>query len=125
MSRSARRGPSAQTASGPSAGYFWSRDSKYVMYVQDNGGDENFNIYGIDPTAPADPATGVPPTRALTDLKGVRVMLYAVPRSKPDILYIGLNDRDPRYHDLYELHISTGQKTSGKEEHRRDLRLDL
>jgi dipeptidyl aminopeptidase/acylaminoacyl peptidase len=34
-----------------------------------------------------------------------------VPKSKPDILYIGLNDRDPRYHDLYELHLSTGEKT--------------
>jgi dipeptidyl aminopeptidase/acylaminoacyl peptidase len=95
----------------PIGGYFWSHDSKYVMYVQDNGGDENFNIYAIDPTAAADPATGVPPTRALTDLKGVRVMLYEVPRSKPDILYIGLNDRDARYHDLYEMHISTGART--------------
>jgi hypothetical protein len=27
-----------------------------------------------------------------------------------DILYIGLNDRDPRWHDLYELHLSTGEK---------------
>ncbi len=95
----------------PISGYFWSHHSKYVMYVQDNGGDENFNIYAIDPTTAADPATGVPPTRALTDLKGVRVMLYAVPRSKPDILYIGLNDRDARYHDLYEMHISTGVRT--------------
>ncbi len=55
-------------------------------------------------------ATGVPPTRALTDLKGVRTQIYAVPRAKPDILYIGLNDRDKRWHDLYELHLSTGEK---------------
>ena len=52
-----------------------------------------------------------PPTRALTNLKGVRTMIYAAPKSKPDILYIGLNDRDPRWHDLYELHLSTGEKT--------------
>ncbi len=32
-------------------------------------------------------------------------------KTKPDILYIGLNDRDPRWHDLYELHLSTGEKT--------------
>ena len=25
-------------------------------------------------------------------------------------MYIGLNDRDPRWHDLYELRISTGEK---------------
>jgi dipeptidyl aminopeptidase/acylaminoacyl peptidase len=91
--------------------YFWSRDSKYVVYAQDHAGDENFNIYAIDPAAPADSASGVPITRALTDLQKVRVAIYALPTSKPDILYVGLNDRDPRYHDLYELSLSKGVKT--------------
>jgi dipeptidyl aminopeptidase/acylaminoacyl peptidase len=94
----------------PVGGYFWSRNSKYVLYSQDNAGDENFNVYAIDPAAPADEKTGVPVTRALTNLKGVRTMIFAAPRAKPDILYIGLNDRDSRWHDLYELHISTGEK---------------
>ncbi|MBS1800059.1 MAG: S9 family peptidase [Acidobacteria bacterium] len=94
----------------PVGGYFWSRNSKYVLYAQDNAGDENFNVYAIDPAAPADEKTGVPVTRALTNLKGVRTMIFAAPKAKPDILYIGLNDRDPRWHDLYELHISTGEK---------------
>jgi len=103
--------PVSAEATRPIRSYFWSRDSKYVLYSQDSGGDENFNIYAIDPTLAADPKTGVPPTRALTDLKGVRTEIFSVPRAKPDILYIGLNDRDPRWHDLYELHISTGEKT--------------
>ncbi len=107
---SAARPISADTKR-PISGYLWSRNSKYVLYGQDNGGDENFNIYAIDPAAPVDATTGVPPTRALTDLKGVQAVPYAVPRAKPDILYVGLNDRDPRYHDLYELHISTGERT--------------
>jgi dipeptidyl aminopeptidase/acylaminoacyl peptidase len=94
----------------PVGSYFWSRNSKYVLYSQDNAGDENFNIYAIDPAAPADAQTGLPPTRALTDLKGVRTMIYAVPKAKPDILYIGLNDRDKHWHDLYELHLSTGER---------------
>jgi len=95
----------------PVRAYFWSRDSRYVLYAQDAGGDENFNVYAIDPAAAADAKTGVPPTRALTDLKGVRTMIFAAPRAKPDILYIGLNDRDKQWHDLYELRISTGEKT--------------
>lgn len=103
--------PVSAEATRPIRVYFWSRDSKYILYAQDVGGDENFNVYAIDPTQPADAATGVPPTRALTNLKGVRTELYAAPRAKPDILYIGLNDRDPQWHDLYELHISTGEKT--------------
>jgi len=103
--------PVSAEATRPVRGYFWSRDSKYLLYAQDAGGDENFNVYAVDPTLPADPKTGVPPTRALTNLKGVRTEIFAAPRSKPDVLYIGLNDRDPQFHDLYELHISTGQKT--------------
>jgi dipeptidyl aminopeptidase/acylaminoacyl peptidase len=102
--------PVSAEAVRPVRGYFWSRDSKYLLYAQDAGGDENFNIYAIDPTQAPDPKTGLPPTRALTDLKKVRTEIFAVPRSKPDILYIGLNDRDPHWHDLYELHLSTGEK---------------
>jgi dipeptidyl aminopeptidase/acylaminoacyl peptidase len=102
--------PVSAEATRPVRGYFWSRDSKYILYSQDAGGDENFNIYAIDPSLAADAKTGVPPTRALTNLKGVRTEIFEVPKSKPDILYIGLNDRDPRWHDLYELRLSTGEK---------------
>jgi dipeptidyl aminopeptidase/acylaminoacyl peptidase len=102
--------PVSAEATRPIRSYFWSRDSRYILYVQDAAGDENFNVYAIDPALSADPKTGVPPTRALTNLKGVRTLIYAAPKSKPDILYIGLNDRDPQWHDLYELHISTGEK---------------
>lgn len=103
--------PLSAEATRPIRQYFWSRDSKFVLYAQDAGGDENFNVYAIDPRAAADAKTGVPPTRALTNLKGVRTMIYATPKAKPDVLYIGLNDRDPQWHDLYELKISTGEKT--------------
>jgi hypothetical protein len=102
--------PVSAEASRPIRNYFWSHDSKYILYVQDSGGDENFNVYAIDPKLPADTKTGVPPTHALTNLKGVRTQIFSVPKAKPDILYIGLNDRDPKWHDLYELSISTGEK---------------
>ena len=102
--------PMSKETTRPVRQYFWSRDSKYILYAQDAGGDENFNVYAIDPTQPAESATGVPPTRALTNYKGVRTMIYDTPKAKPDILYIGLNDRDPKWHDLYELSISTGEK---------------
>ena len=102
--------PVSAEATRPIRNYFWSYDSKYIVYAQDSGGDENFNVYAIDPKLPADRKTGVPPTRALTNLQGVRTQIFAVPKAKPDILYIGLNDRDPKWHDLYELSISTGEK---------------
>jgi dipeptidyl aminopeptidase/acylaminoacyl peptidase len=95
----------------PVSGYFWSRDSKYLLYSQDQLGDENFNVYAIDPTAAADASTGVPPVRNITNAKGSRILIYDLPKSDPDILYIGINDRDKAWHDLYKLKISTGERT--------------
>jgi len=91
--------------------FFWSRDGKYVLYAQDKLGDENFNAYAVNPADPLPAGAEVPTARNLTDLKGVRVELVAVPRSEPDILYAGLNDRDKSWHDLYRIRISTGERT--------------
>jgi dipeptidyl aminopeptidase/acylaminoacyl peptidase len=52
----------------------------------------------------------VPAARNITDAKGARALIYATPKSQPDTLYIGLNDRDPAWHDLYKLTISTGKR---------------
>jgi dipeptidyl aminopeptidase/acylaminoacyl peptidase len=95
----------------PIAGYFWTRDSKYILYVKDNDGDENYNVYAVDPSAKPAAGADAPPSRDLTGLKSVRVELYAVPKNNPDVVYIGLNDRDKAWHDLYKLKISTGEKT--------------
>jgi dipeptidyl aminopeptidase/acylaminoacyl peptidase len=93
----------------PIGSYFWSRDSKFVLWVQDQGGDENYNIYAVNPAEATDGAA-VPKTRNLTDAKGVRAFIYSLPKQDPDTLYIGLNDRDRAWHDLYQLKISTGEK---------------
>lgn len=95
----------------PVPAYFWSRDSKYILYVKDKDGDENFNVYAVDPTARPAAGADAPPSRDLTGLKGVRVVLYDLPKKEPDILYMGLNDRDKAWHDLYKLRISTGEKS--------------
>src|SRR5882762_448466 len=95
----------------PVAGYFWTRDSKYILYAKDNDGDENFNVYAVDPSAKPAAGADAPPSRDLTGLKGVRVEIFEVPKSDPDIVYIGLNDRDKAWHNLYKLKISTGEKT--------------
>ena len=34
----------------PILGYFWTKDSKFILYVNDQNGDENLNIYSVDPT---------------------------------------------------------------------------
>jgi len=95
----------------PIAGYFWTHDSKYILFVKDNGGDENFNVYAVDPAAKPAAGADAPASRDMTGLKGVRVIPYELPKSDPDVFYIGINDRDKAWHDLYKLKISTGEKT--------------
>ena len=94
----------------PIRSYFWSRDSKYILFVNDFGGDENFNVFAVDPTAAPAAGAEVPATRNLTDMKKVRAVIYDVPRTDPDAIYVGLNNRDARWHDLYKLRISTGER---------------
>lgn len=94
----------------PVGGYFWSWDNK-ILFVKDNDGDENYNVYAVNPAdAPASGAN-VPASKNLTNATKVATQIVAVPESEPDFIYIGINDRDKAWHDLYKVQISTGQKT--------------
>jgi dipeptidyl aminopeptidase/acylaminoacyl peptidase len=95
----------------PVRNYFWSRDSKYILFVQDKGGDENFNVYAVNPMDKPAAGSKVPAARNLTEAKGVRAMIHAVPDSDADAIYVGINDRDKAWHDLYKVKISTGERT--------------
>jgi dipeptidyl aminopeptidase/acylaminoacyl peptidase len=94
----------------PIPGFFWSRDSRLILYVKDNDGDENYNVWAVDPAAPNAEAKEAPAARNLTDLKGARAMIYSLPKKTPDVIYVGLNDRDAAWHDLYRVSIATGKR---------------
>lgn len=95
----------------PVPGYFWSHDSRHVLYVQDRDGDENFHVWAVDPAAAPAGDAGVPAARDLTPVAGVRAQILSVPRDQPNVMMVGLNDRDPRFHDIYKVDIATGQRT--------------
>jgi dipeptidyl aminopeptidase/acylaminoacyl peptidase len=99
----------------PIGQYFWSRDSKRILFVKDNDGDENFNVFAVDPTASPAAGSKVPSPTNLTNATGVRTIIYGVPESEPDFIYIGLNERDKAWHDLYRVQVSTGTKTLVRE----------
>jgi dipeptidyl aminopeptidase/acylaminoacyl peptidase len=101
----------------PVTGYFWSEDGRYLLYVQDKGGNENYHVYAVDPTAAPEAATGVPPARDLTPYGAVRAQIYAVPRATPNTIIVGLNDRDPQVHDVYRVNLATGARELVLENH--------
>jgi dipeptidyl aminopeptidase/acylaminoacyl peptidase len=94
----------------PVGGYFWTEDSRYVLYIQDRGGDENYHLYAVDPASAPESATGVPPARDLTPYGAMRAMIISLPESTPNQIVVGLNDRDPSLHDVYRVNIDTGER---------------
>jgi dipeptidyl aminopeptidase/acylaminoacyl peptidase len=95
----------------PPGEFFWSRDSKYVLYTLDTGGDEAFDLYGVGVGQPSRAGDAVPPARELTHGAGTRAIVYDLPEKFPDLVYVGLNDRDRDWHDLYAVRISSGERT--------------
>ena len=94
----------------PLGRHFWTEDSRYVLFVQDEGGTEDYHVFAVDPSAAADKTTGVPPARDLTPMEGIRAVIYAVPEENPAQIVVGVNDRDPALHDVYRLDIDTGAR---------------
>lgn len=95
----------------PVRSFFWSRDGKFILFTKDKEGDENFNLYAVNPNEQPPGGAEVPVARNLTNSEKVRAVIYSVPRAEPDAVFVGLNDRDPAWHDLYKVKISTGERT--------------
>jgi dipeptidyl aminopeptidase/acylaminoacyl peptidase len=84
-------------------GYGWLSGMNRLIYIQDKGGDENFLLYGVDPM------TGEETN--YTPFENTRVQFIASDEDIPGKQIIGINNRDPRWHDVYELDAETGELT--------------
>ena len=85
-------------------GYRWTDDPRWMLYVQDGNGDENWHLYRVDlenPDAPAVDLTPFPGAKAMVDLPGGR----------PGKAIVHLNNRKVELFDLYEIDIATGELT--------------
>lgn len=83
--------------------YFWAPDSASILFVNDQGGDENFRLFSV--------AAEGGQTRVLTPFEKTRTQILHVSRQVRDRILIGLNNRDPRWHDVYALNLSDGALT--------------
>ncbi|ODP38198.1 alpha/beta hydrolase family protein [Sphingomonas turrisvirgatae] len=81
--------------------YFWAPDAQHIIYQQDAGGNENFRIHSVAIATGADIAL----TKAGDK---VRAQIEGVSKDRPDVVLVGLNDRNPQFFDLYEVNYRTG-----------------
>ncbi|WP_410970407.1 hypothetical protein, partial [Salmonella sp. SAL4458] len=79
----------------------------YILFRQDKDGDENYHVYAVNPSEAPAAGADAPAARNLTDAKGARAYFYEAPKTNPDVIFVGLNDRDAAWHDLYQVTIST------------------
>jgi dipeptidyl aminopeptidase/acylaminoacyl peptidase len=80
--------------------FFWAEDGRHIVYLQDEGGDENWRIHAVDPATGED--------RDLTPFDDVQAQVVARDRRFPDALLVALNRENPELHDVYRLTISSG-----------------
>lgn len=83
--------------------YFWSGDSRMLLYVQDKEGDENFLLYGVEAESGAE--------RLLTPFENTRVLILGTSMRLTGQILVGLNNRDARWHDVHRLDLATGALT--------------
>jgi dipeptidyl aminopeptidase/acylaminoacyl peptidase len=102
--------------------FFWSFDSKSILYLQDLEGDEAWQLFAVDVGAgkPARALSSADPIRAvdgtpitLPSGKPMRptAMVIANCARRPDSILVGINDRDPQFHDVYRIEPATGSRT--------------
>jgi hypothetical protein len=89
----------------PIQAYFWAYTNKHLLYSQDVKGDENYHIYAVDLTSGE-----IKDLTPRAEGKEVRAEIEEVSYKFPHEILIGLNDRDPQFHDIYRMNIETGEK---------------
>jgi dipeptidyl aminopeptidase/acylaminoacyl peptidase len=73
--------------------YFWAYTNRHILYLQDKNGDENWRLYSVN--------LETQETIDLTPIEGVNAQVQEISPIFPDHVLVGLNDRNPAYHDLY------------------------
>lgn len=80
--------------------YGWLPDGEHILFLQDEGGNENWHLYRI-------PVEGGE-AKDLTPFKDVQARVLEINKHFPDSILIELNKDDPKYHDAYRLHLASG-----------------
>ncbi len=83
--------------------FFWSADGQWLLYLQDDGGDENWRLFA------ADVASGA--VRDLTPFDGVQVQVVRTSPLRPESVLLAMNREDRTRHDAYRLDLGSGALT--------------
>jgi dipeptidyl aminopeptidase/acylaminoacyl peptidase len=80
----------------------WANSSAHVLYIQDEGGTEDWHVYAVPVEGGA--------ARDLTPLPGVNARIQGLSLDEPNVMAVALNDRDKSWHDVYRIDIASGER---------------
>jgi len=95
-------------------GFSWTRDARYILFVQDSRGDENWHLHRVEVDG-AETVCGKALTVDLTPFAGVRVMGLDFSAALPGKAFVQMNLRSPGLIDLYEVDIENGETSIAAE----------
>ena len=78
----------------------WTHDSRRILFLKDNNGDEIHHVYMVEP--------GTKILRDLTPFAGRRSNQYALAKNRPDEVLAALNLRDSRTFEIYRIDLNSG-----------------
>jgi dipeptidyl aminopeptidase/acylaminoacyl peptidase len=81
--------------------YSWTYKKDVLIYSQDVDGDEDFHLYKVD--LKTDKITDITP------FEKIRAYVFGSSLEYPNLLMIGLNNRNPNYHDVYQYNFDSGE----------------
>ncbi|WP_036567708.1 S9 family peptidase [Nocardia sp. BMG51109] len=85
--------------------YHWTDDPRWLLYMQDTDGNEDWHLYRVDLDAPGEPAVDLTPMPP-----GSRVFGIEPVKSAPGEVFVWMNRR-PLYVDLFRIDVATGATT--------------
>jgi len=94
--------PATRLSGRPVAWHGWSADGRYVLFMNDENGDENYHLFVVKPNSGE--------VRDLTPIPKVAVRLFLLSPDLPDRVLLGLNDRDPHWHDVWSVDLTSGKR---------------
>jgi dipeptidyl aminopeptidase/acylaminoacyl peptidase len=85
--------------------YYWTDDSRWLLYLQDTDGNEDWHLYRVDPDAPDGPAVDLTPLPPGSRVFGADPLL-----SNPGSVLVAMNQR-PIAIDVFRIDVATGETT--------------
>ena len=86
----------------PLSDFGWAHDGRHLLFIEDTNGDENKRVWAVTHD------TGE--ARMLTPEIGVAARILAMSPDRPGSIIVGLNDRDPTWHDAWAIDLASGEK---------------